>query len=463
MIARSYNALTTRPVFILAALLTALMIFGPAAFAQEANEPITYAEKGIDAVAIFTATDPEDADVIWSTGGTDGSLFTAEGGALMFKELPDYEDPKDVLHEADGPDDGNDPDIEGDTDDPATNNVYVVKVRATEVVPDDQEEPAEYTEIQVRVTVTNVNEDGMASINWRQPQVQETLTATASDPDNRDADGDATTFTFAWQWSVPKVSRPVTGNDNHWVAAAALTSNQATYTPVAGDVGSVLRAQATYTDGTGEERTLNVLTEFEVRAVPDSNDEPNAFDSNDNARSVDENSPKGTLVGAPVTTTDSNPDDVLTYTIPATSVDNPFAIDKVTGQITVDGDVDHEAGGTVGVYTVTVTATDPSGESSNIDISVTAKDVNEKPTVTEAVGAVKTTAEIDSTPETDAYTYNSGLDNLEYTKADVDADDETTFSLAGEDAGQFDMDVDANDLNELKISFQESSRFRHAW
>ena len=63
-------------------------------------------------------------------------------------------------HTADGPDDGNDPDIEGDTDDIAMNNVYVVKVRATEDVPDDQEEPAKYTEIQVRVTVTNVDEAG---------------------------------------------------------------------------------------------------------------------------------------------------------------------------------------------------------------------------------------------------------------------------------------------------------------
>ena len=257
----------------------------------------------------------------------------------------------------------------------------------------------------------------------------------------------------------------MTGNDNHWVAAAALTSNQATYTPVAGDVGSVLRAQATYTDGTGEERTLNVLTEFEVRAVPDSNDEPNAFDSNDNARSVDENSPKGTLVGAPVTTTDSNPDDVLTYTIPATSVDNPFAIDKVTGQITVDGDVDHEAGGTVGVYTVTVTATDPSGESSNIDISVTAKDVNEKPTVTEAVGAVKMTAEIDSTPtENDGtpdedYQYVSELNNLTYTKADVDDGDETTFSLAGEDAGAFNLTPVANNAAEAELTFKSDPDF----
>ena len=130
------------------------------------------------------------------------------------------------------------------------------------------------------------------------------------------------------------------------------------------DVGSVLRAQATYTDGTGEERTLNILTEFAVRAAPaTTNDDPNAFDSGDTDRSVDENSPEGTLVGAPVTTTDSNPGDVLYYTIPTTGDAEPFAIDKVTGQITVTGDVDHEAGGADndGEYTVTVTAVDPSG------------------------------------------------------------------------------------------------------
>ena len=54
----------------------------------------------------------------------------------------------------------------------------------------------------------------------------------------------------------------------------------------------------------------------------------------------------------------------------------------------------------------------------------------------EAGGAVKTTDEIDSTPADGAYTYASGLNNLTYTKADVDADDETEFSLAGDDAGR---------------------------
>ena len=351
-----------------------------------------------------------------------------------------------------------------------------MKVRATEDVPEDQEEPAKYTEVQVRVTVTNKNEMGMASILVRQPQVLVSLTATASDPDTRNADDTANDNgisglpAIVWQWSVPKVSRPVTDNNDHWTPAAAGTSDAAAYTPIAGDVGSVLRAQAIYTDGTGEERTVNVLTEFAVRAAPTDNDNPNAFDSTDNARSVDENSAMGTLVGPPVTTTDSNAGDVLYYTIPTTGDGASFAIDKVSGQITVNGDIDHEEGssggtGGIGVYEVTVTATDPSGETSTIEILITAKDVNEKPTVEEAEGATKTTDEIDSTP-TDSdgtpdedYEYTSGLANLTYTKADVDDGDETTFSLAGEDAGQFDMDVDTGTPNVLTLSFKSDPNY----
>ena len=478
MLNRPLTAVTTRVLVVATVLLTGLMLHSlpDSAFAQEHDEsPCTvvdenrvtcnYEENGDDAVADFSGMDPEGEDVIWTTGGTDRSLFTAEGGELKFKDSPDYEDPKDSAHTADGDDDDSDPDIPGDMNDDATNNVYVVKVRATEDAPDDQEEPAKYTEIQVRVTVTNKNEEGEIDIVVRQPQVDQELTATASDPDTRNANGSANangisgTPAIVWQWSVPKVSRPVTENNDHWTPAAG-TSNVAAYTPLAGDVGSILRAQAIYTDGTGEERTVNVLTEFAVRAEPTDNDGPNAFDSTDNARSVDENSAMGTLVGPPVTTTDSNAGDVLYYTLGTSDDEGSFAIDKKTGQITVDGDVDHEAGGTDGVYTVNVIATDPSGESNNIDISVTAKDVNEKPTVAEDAGADKTTPEIDSTPpDPDTYTYVSGLDNLTYTKADVDDGDETTFSLAGDDAGQFDMEVSTSNADELTLSFKSDPNY----
>ena len=468
---RSLYAVLTR-FGIVAAVLTALLVIAPAAAQEEADmgnctdaNTCTYDENGMDPVATYTSADPEGAGVIWSTGGPDGSLFSAEGGVLAFKSSPNYEDPKDSARV----DDADTDDV--DETEAATDNVYVVKVRATEVTPDDQEEPAKYSEIEVKVTVENVDEAGEASILVRQPQVGVSLTATASDPDTRNADdsenanGISGGTGIAWQWSVPKVSRPVTGNDDHWVAAAG-TSNTAAYEPVAGDVGSILRAQATYTDGTGDERTLNVLTEFAVRAAPDSNDAPNAFDSTDTDRSVDENSPMGTLVGAPVTTTDSNSGDVLYYTIPTTGDAEPFAIDKVTGQITVTGDVDHEDGGSDsdGEYTVTVTAIDPSGTTSTtVDIDIEAKDVNEKPTVVEADNAVKSTPEINSTPADptnyDYDTTDNALENLTYTKDDVDDGDETEFSLAGDDAALFDMTVSTTDADELTLSFKSPPNY----
>ena len=70
-------------------------------------------------------------------------------------------------------------------------------------------------------------------------------------------------------------------------------------------------------------------------APTDTNDAPNAFDSTDNTRDVDENSMNGTLVGSPVATTDSNPSDVLTYTIPDASDAESVRDRQATGQISV--------------------------------------------------------------------------------------------------------------------------------
>ena len=63
------------------------------------------------------------------------------------------------------------PTSRGDENNPDDNNTYVVVVRATEVLPEDAEGTAKYDEILVRVNVQNVDEEGMASIDWRQPQV----------------------------------------------------------------------------------------------------------------------------------------------------------------------------------------------------------------------------------------------------------------------------------------------------
>ena len=302
-----------------------------------------------------------------------------------------------------------------------------------------QQPPAKFAETLVRVTVENEEEDGEASINWRQPQVNQVLTASASDPDTRDAQGDPVSFTFTWQWSVPKVNRPEPDKDAHWTPAGAQTTDQAAYTPAADDVGKLLRAKASYADGHGTGKAVYVLSEFPVRAEPAANSPP-MFDNTALAtRDVDENAARGALVGAPVTATDSNSDDsdVLTYTIPETTPGNPFAIDKKTGQIMVDGAVHHEVvGGNGGTYTVVVTATDPSGEADTFNVTITANDVNEKPTVTGS--ASETIAEIDSTPDDPGnYTYEAFTED--YTEADTDEGDETTFSVGGDDASAFDI------------------------
>ena len=80
--------------------------------------------------------------------------------------------------------------------------------------PDGAKGAAPTSTLDVVVMVTNVEEAGTATIDWRQPEVGTELTAGATDPD--DIEGDPT-----FEWSVPKVSRPTLTNDSHWQAPAA--------------------------------------------------------------------------------------------------------------------------------------------------------------------------------------------------------------------------------------------------
>ncbi len=71
-----------------------------------------YAENRADAVAAYTAVDPEGTEVTWSLAGDDAGAFTVSGaGALAFNAPPDYEAPADA-----------------DTD-----NVYQVMLQATDL------------------------------------------------------------------------------------------------------------------------------------------------------------------------------------------------------------------------------------------------------------------------------------------------------------------------------------------
>ena len=355
------NAGVTRIFIVVVAVMASLMFAALVARAQDAA--ISYGENGTGVVAFFSATSPEGDDVEVSLEGVDAGDFTIGGGVLRFKSSPDFERATD--------DDGD--------------NEYEVTVRSTDVRPDGAKGAAPTSTLDVVVKVTNVDEDGTATIDWRQPEVGTALEANATDPDEIDG---ATTF----EWSVPKVSRPTLTNDSHWQDPGAANNDGSTYTPTADDEGKYLRVKATYGDKEGGDKVAYVRSEFQVRAeVEDGENDPPVFDGGTDDRDIAEDADVGDAVGNPVVATDPNDPDggKLTYTIQTGGDAGSFSIDKRTGQVRVAKALDHEDGATSGdgVYEITVVATDPSGAgyspagTDTILVTITATDVDEAPRV----------------------------------------------------------------------------------
>ena len=156
----------------------------PTAFAQTADAPCeldaknkkvtcSYDENGTDPVADFSAMDPEGQGVEWALEGADAKHFTIDGGVLSFKKSPSFE--------------------------PVANAKYDdLTVRATEVLDEDEDGPAQSSYLMVTVTIKNVDEPGKVTFNYLQPQVGVPWVAELSDPDNQ------TSATY--EWSVPKVA-----------------------------------------------------------------------------------------------------------------------------------------------------------------------------------------------------------------------------------------------------------------
>ena len=99
--------------------------------------------------------------------------------------------------------------------------------------------------------------------------------------------------------------------------------------------------------------------------------------SSPTSTTVDENTPAGEDIGAPVAATDDD-DDTLTYSLDLTSRAT-FKIVANTGQLQTKAALDYE---TTPSYTVTVAAADPSGTMDSIDVTITVNNVDEAGTVT---------------------------------------------------------------------------------
>ena len=144
-------------------------------------------------------------------------------------------------------------------------------------------------------------------------------------------------------------------------ATGQLTNLVALTAAQAGDTFTVV---VVATDGKSPAR-LTVTITVSANTAP-------AFASATTSRSVSETASAGAGVGAPVTATDAE-NDTLTYTLGGADAGS-FSIGGTTGQITVGAGttLDYE---TRRSYTVVVTATDPSGESDTITVTISVTDV----------------------------------------------------------------------------------------
>ena len=135
-----------------------------------------------------------------------------------------------------------------------TDNTYSVTVEASDG-------GADTTAMEeVTIEVTNVDEPGEVTLSTLQPQVGVAIMATLDDPDNE------TESTVSWQWY--RGTSPIAG------ATAGDGTVMSSYTPVDGDVGSVLRAKAMYDDGEDEDKTAQEDSAHAVREAPASNIPP---------------------------------------------------------------------------------------------------------------------------------------------------------------------------------------------
>ena len=273
-------------------------------------------------VGTVTATDPDGDTLAYSVGGADAAAFNGDfslssaTGGITVKS--------------------------GATIDYEAKPSYSVTITATD--------PSLGTDtIGVTVNVNNVDEAGTVTLSGATPAVGRPFTATLADPD-----GGVTSE--SWRWSRANTA---TGTFTNISGA-----DSASYTPVSGDVGKFLKATVNYTDSFGSGKSASKTSSNSVVTNP-----PPVFADNSVTFSVNENATSGAVGAVRATDPDNDP---LTYSVGGTDAaafNGDFSLGAATGAITVKSDatIDYE---TKPSYSVTITATDDSGGTDTIDVTV---------------------------------------------------------------------------------------------
>ena len=423
---------------------------------KEAEDPeitdgetaITYAENGRGIVETYRATDDENdaarppVPLIWSLVGNDAADFDiSTNGVLTFSSPPDYET--------------------------ASGNGTTTKDYEVTVVVNDGDDTTNSDDIDVVVSVTNVEEPGEVTGLPAQTKVEVPMTVTLTDDDGPvvnqvdgdDGDSDPKTITnnasTTWQWSRSR------SRSSGWTPIVATSTmnmdvNTNTRTPEPADVGHYLRATAMYSDGEGDGKVAHgistrvVLAKEYINAAPMFRDDDGETAGTQITMEVNEDDSleAGDAVGQPVTATDIGPvgtQEILIYTLDVESGDERanqalFTIDRSSGQLKLAGadtTLDYEDNSiTDNSYEVAVKAIDPSSASSTVEVTIEILPVDENPQIEAEDTDTGANLASTSTPESNATTSLSS-----YTAEDdeITNNNDLKWSLSGADEALFSL------------------------
>ena len=419
------------------------------------DRTVEYTENDTSSVVALSARDPEGAaPIVWSIlDGLDGQDVVVAGdisdnahfkisqdGVLTFATKPDYD-----AEAADG------------------DNAYKVTVQAS-----DGNMPSYF---KVTVNVQDLEEEGSVKLQptnqtvatLLQPQVGVSITPhTLTDPDGNstaDRDNSAIAETDAtWQWYRSSSSSKTATRTAITTTTQNSRGTERAYTPVAADVDLYLHVEATYDDGRGAGKIAQAVSEYKTISEITTN-KPPVFPTTPIIWVVLEGTDAGTSIGSPVTATDDDGGEELTYWLSAGTADNDkFNIDAKTGQLEVKENLNYETpesdDGTMECTNdsceVTVNAADSSGTATTmVTVTINVINVDEKPTFGPGPTTITRTRVEGMTALTDA------------TFMATDPEEgSVTLSLSGADASKFDLnDPDPVAAGSKVLAFKDEPDF----
>ena len=265
----------------------------------------------------------------------------------------------------------------------------------------------------------------------------ETLTATTDRIEDEDGLTDAV---FAYRWVRQD---PATRTDADIEGATS-----STYTVTDDDAGKAIKVRVTFDDDAGNAESLTSDARLSAPPLVIPNVRPAFPPTETGARTVAENTGADVNIGAQVAATDPDVGDTLTHTLRGTDAAS-FGIVAETGQLQTKAALDHE---TKSSYRVTVTATDTSGASDTIEVTITVTNMNEAP---EFVDGPATTRIVND----DA---GAGMNiGAPVAARDPDSGDILTYTLGGTNAASFGIVADTGHLQtKATLDHQTKSSYR---